>query len=142
MSGLKRSGRRSLLSDRTRQALLDIRENCILAKTFLEGMEFAAFAEDRRTFYAVVRCLEIISEASRRLDEIFRVEHPELPWRAIMGSGNVYRHNYDNVGEDLVWRTVKDSLPKLLEVVDRKIGRSAEVKGGGGVNPPLQSEGY
>jgi hypothetical protein len=55
MSGLKRSGRRSLLSDRTRQALLDIRENCILAKTFLEGMEFAAFAEDRRTFYVQCR---------------------------------------------------------------------------------------
>jgi uncharacterized protein with HEPN domain len=65
-----------LLSDRTRQALLDIRENCILAKTFLEGMEFAAFAEDRRTFYAVIRCLEIISEASRRLDETFRIDHP------------------------------------------------------------------
>jgi uncharacterized protein with HEPN domain len=55
-----------------------------------------------------------------------------------MGSGNVYRHNYDNVGEDLVWRMAKDSLPKLLEVVDREFGRSAEVKGGDSVIPPLQ----
>ena len=28
--------------------------------------------------------------------------HPELPWRAIMGVGNVYRHNYDDVEEDYV----------------------------------------
>jgi hypothetical protein len=40
----------------------------------------------RRTFYAVIRCLEIIFEASRRLDEALRARHPELPCRAIMAA--------------------------------------------------------
>jgi uncharacterized protein with HEPN domain len=49
----------------------------------------------------VTRCLEIISEAARRLPSALRDRHPELPWRAIMGIGNVYRHDYDDVAEEL-----------------------------------------
>jgi uncharacterized protein with HEPN domain len=69
-------------------------------------MEFDAFADDRRTFHAVTRCLEIISEASR-LDEAPRARHPELPWRAIVGGGNVHRHEYDNVADSfaLLWHS-------------------------------------
>jgi uncharacterized protein with HEPN domain len=115
-----------MLSDRTRQALLDILDNGTLARSFVAGMEFDAFADDRRTFYAVTRCLEIISEASRRLDEPLRDRHPELPWRAIMGSGNVYRHEYDNVAESFVWRTVQNSLPELLAMVDRELNQRME----------------
>lgn len=44
---------------------------------------FEAFRADRKTVYAVVRALEIISEASRRLpDELFR-RHPEIDWAAV-----------------------------------------------------------
>ncbi len=111
-----------MLSDRTRQALLDILDNGILARSFVVDMTLAAFAEDRRTFYAATRCLEIISEASRRLDDEFRARYPELPWKAIMGSGNVYRHDYDNVAESLVWYTVQDSLPKLISMAERELG--------------------
>jgi uncharacterized protein with HEPN domain len=38
-----------------------------------------------------------------------------------MGVGNVYRHDYDNVAEDFVWRTVQHSLDPLLAVVEREI---------------------
>ena len=38
-----------------------------------------------------------------------------------MGAGNVYRHDYDNVAEDLVWRTVHQSLEPLLVAVEEEI---------------------
>lgn len=82
------------------------------------------FAEDRRTFYAVTRCLEIVSEAARRLPTELRDRHPELPWRAIMGVGNVYRHAYDDIAEDMVWRTVQQSLQPLLAVVEEELARN------------------
>ncbi|MEF3366401.1 HepT-like ribonuclease domain-containing protein [Methylocystis sp. 9N] len=63
---------------------------------------FRAFATDRRAFYAVTRALEIISEAARRLPQDLRDRHPHLPWRAIMGAGNVYRRDYDNIAEEFV----------------------------------------
>jgi uncharacterized protein with HEPN domain len=80
-----------------------------------------AFKADRRTFYAVTRCLEIVSEATRRLPSSLRDRHPGLPWRAIMGAGNVYRHDYDNVAEELVWRTVRHRLDALLAVVESEM---------------------
>ena len=66
-----------MLSDRSRQALLDIRDNIVLAREFTAGLTAERFARDQRTFYAVTRCLEIISEASRRLDEDVRARYPE-----------------------------------------------------------------
>ena len=110
-------------SDRARLALTDIRDNARLAQEFVAGMSVEDFMEDRRTFYAVTRCLEIVSEAARRLPPELRDRHPELPWRAIMGVGNVYRHDYDNVAEDMVWRTVQRSLAPLLAVVEQELAR-------------------
>ena len=110
-----------MLSSRTRQALLDMRENLQLAEDFSAGLTLETFQADRRTFYAVTRCLEIVSEATRRLPKDLLDRHPGLPWRAIMGIGNIYRHEYDNVVEEIVWRTVQQSLAPLREAVEREL---------------------
>jgi uncharacterized protein with HEPN domain len=73
-------------------------------------------------FYAVMRAPEVISEAARRLPASVRERHPQLPWRA-MDVGNVYRHDYDNVAEEYVWRIVNRSLDPLLIVVIEEIER-------------------
>lgn len=110
-------------SNATTLALLDIRDHVYFAREFVAGFSEETFAADRKTFYAVTRCLEIISEASRRLSPELRERHPELPWRAIMGVGNIYRHNYDNVEESFVWRTVHQSLAPLLAAIEAEISR-------------------
>jgi uncharacterized protein with HEPN domain len=112
-----------MLSNRTRLALADIRDNIRLAEQFAAGLSVEALKADRRTFYAVTRCLEIVSEAARRLPQNLRNRHPELPWRAIMGAGNVCRHDYDNVAEEIVWRTVHQNLTPLLAAVESELAR-------------------
>ena len=102
-------------------ALAAIRENIVLAESFMAGLDRDAFAEDRKSVYAVVRCLEIISEASRRVGEDVKARHPSIPWDRIAGAGNMYRHEYDNVLETYVWTTVRESLPPLLLIVDREL---------------------
>ena len=82
-----------------------MRDNILLAGEFTIGFTLETFQADRRTFYAVTRSLEIISEAARRLPQFVVDRHPELPWRAIMDAGNVYRHKYDDVAEEIVWQT-------------------------------------
>jgi uncharacterized protein with HEPN domain len=70
-------------------------------------MDFLAFADDRKTIYAVVRALEIDSEASRRLSSELRDRHPEVDWVAVAAAGNIYRHEYEGVDENLIWHTVQ-----------------------------------
>jgi len=72
---------------------------------------------------AATRALEIVSEAARRLPEELRARHPDLPWRAIMGSGNIYRHNYDNVAHHAVWHTIHAELPALAAVIAEEIAK-------------------
>ena len=110
-----------MLSNKARLALFDIRENGQLACEFVAGLTYDQFERDRRTFYAVTRALEIISEAVRRLPRDLQARHQHLPWRAIMGVGNIYRHNYDNVAEQQVWRTVREGVPALLAAVSEEI---------------------
>jgi len=109
--------------DKTLLALHDIMQNARLAREFLGDFSHRQLKADRRTFYAVCRCLEIVSEAARRLPAGIRERHPELPWRLIMGLGNVYRHDYDNVSAEIVWRTVHDRLPELENVIEAEITR-------------------
>ena len=113
-----------MLSDGDRTSLTDIAFNIDLAFAFAEGLDYQRFAKDLRTFYAITRCLEIISEASRRLSLDLKERHPDIPWRKIAGSGNIYRHDYEDVVQRLVWGTVREFLPDLATVVRIELSAS------------------
>jgi uncharacterized protein with HEPN domain len=104
-------------SDALRDALFDIRDNIRLAQEFVAGLDSSAFSKSRLHFYAVTRAIEIVSKASKRLPDEVRARHPHMPWRNIRDVGNFYRHQYDNVVESYVWRTVQEHLPPLLAIV-------------------------
>ncbi len=107
-----------MLSEIERNALEDIRDNIARAMRFVDGVDLDAFVADDKTFYAATRCLEIISEASRRLPPAFKERFPKIPWKDVAGSGNIYRHNYEDVQARRVWKTISEALPPLRAVVD------------------------
>ena len=82
-----------------------------------------AFRADRKTVYAVVRALEIVSEASQRLPDELTDRHLEIDWVAIAAAGNVYRHGYEAVDEALVWHTVRYDLALLRGVAAGEFDR-------------------
>jgi uncharacterized protein with HEPN domain len=102
-------------------ALRDILHHIDLAQRFVDGLHRADFLADTRTVYAVTRCLEIISEASRRLPDDLKARHPAIPWKQMAGAGNVHRHDYEDVAARYVWDTVLRDLPPLRVVVEREI---------------------
>ena len=111
----------------TAAALQDILDNIKLARSFVDGLSLADFQADRRTSYAVVRCLEIISEASRKLPADLKARHPAIPWTEIAGAGSIYRHHYVGVRDDLVWKTVQEDLELLRLAAEQefeRLGRS------------------
>jgi uncharacterized protein with HEPN domain len=104
--------------------LLYIRDNIFLARKFVEGLDYEAFRDNQLVFYAVTRCLEIISEASRCIPEEMKARHPGIPWPEMAAAGNVYRHDYEDVQQRLVWGTVHGRFSELLAVVEIELART------------------
>ena len=92
-----------------------------LAASFAAGFDYDAFRADPRTVYAVTRCLEIISEASRRLPDDLKARHPSIAWKQMAGAGNIYRHDYEDVAASYVWITVQNHLPPLRVVIAQEL---------------------
>ncbi len=110
-------------SDAALTALRDIAYHIDLAGQFAAGLDADTFKADLRTVYAVTRCLEIISEASRRLPDELKAQHPSIAWKEMAGAGNIYRHDYEDVVASYVWVTVHDHLPPLRVVIGHELAR-------------------
>jgi uncharacterized protein with HEPN domain len=80
-----------MLSETERDALEDIRDNIARAMRFVAGLDLDAFLADDKTFYAATRCLEIISEASRRLPPAFKER-----WGRIGTRGRIVDESYQS----------------------------------------------
>jgi uncharacterized protein with HEPN domain len=117
---------RSKAARSPRGALRDILENLRLARELTGDLGYEAFSRDRRTVYAVTRCFEIVSEASRRLPDEMKARHPEVPWRDIAGAGKIYRNDYEDVLEPILWRTLEHSSKVLRVAVESELARLPE----------------
>ena len=60
-----------------------------------------------------------ISENAKRMSDKYKSEHDDIPWIAIYGLRNRIVHDYGNVDLDIVYSTLKNDIPQLLEVVSR-----------------------
>ena len=107
--------------------LLDVHDHIAKVEIFVADLTYEAFENDELRLYAVTRCLEIISEASRRLPDDLKARHPAIKWREMAAAGNIYRHEYDNVAARRVWLALTQSLPPLRTVIAAELaalGRS------------------
>lgn len=81
------------MKDRSaRLALEQIRDTIGLLESYLAGKSKDDYARDPMLRHAVERCIEIVSEASRRLPDELKARHPEVPWSKVAGIGNILRH--------------------------------------------------
>jgi uncharacterized protein with HEPN domain len=105
-----------------RRWLSDIQYHGKGARHFVAAINYETFRDDLMRLHTVTRCLEIISEASRRLPDEMKARHPSISRKEMAAAGNIYRHDYEDVAASYVWVTVRDHLPPLLIVIDRELG--------------------
>ena len=93
----------------------DILQACQDITTFTRSIPNAnEFGNDRRTFLAVIRSIEIIGEAARQMPRGFKSNHPEIPWRDIVNLRNVIAHEYFGLDNEILWDVIKTQIPDLL----------------------------
>ena len=85
------------------------------------GLSQEEFRNGRLVQQVVERNIEIISEASRRIPDHMKADHPLVPWRSIAGIGNVLRHDYHAVRSDVIWDVVRLELPSLKVTLEKML---------------------
>ncbi|MBO1348950.1 MAG: DUF86 domain-containing protein [Hormoscilla sp. GUM202] len=98
--------------------LVDILAAAQLVRSFVEGADPDMFETDMMRNSAVIRQLEIIGEATKRISEEFRTNHPEISWRQMAGMRDVLIHDYDDVDLHEVWNVATISIPELIEQIE------------------------
>lgn len=83
----------------------------------IEGYSLEALITDKRTYYAVMKNIEVVGEAAYMLTKAFKKLHPETPWKIVQGMRHVLVHDYANIVSETLYDTaVNDMLPLRQQV--------------------------
>jgi uncharacterized protein with HEPN domain len=83
------------------------------ASVFVKNMDYDIFVKDTKTTYAVIRALEIIGEATKKLPSSIKVDYDQIPWKKMAGMRDKLIHEYFGVDLKRIWNTVNNDLPAL-----------------------------
>ena len=88
-------------------------------ESFIKGMTYEDFIADKKTRNAVIRSVEVIGEAAAKLPDEIRSKEPQMPWARIVGMRNRLVHEYFGIDNQILWKTVSESIPELNNEVKR-----------------------
>ena len=101
-----------------RLRLLDILDAIRGIEETLGGLDFARYQSVWHLRRATERGIEIISEASRHIPQDLKQKYPAVPWNEIAGIGNVLRHDYQHVADEIVWNVTRRHLKTLRHAIE------------------------
>ncbi len=90
----------------------------------MHEIDFEHFINDRKTFSATIRELEIIGEAAGRIPPDMQQQYGDIPWRTMKDFRNVLAHRYFSINADIVWDVVIRKLPEIksqIQVILEKL---------------------
>ena len=93
--------------------LNDIIECIEKIMNYTTGLSSADFCNDAKTIDAVIRNLEIIGEAARRLPEEIRIKFPDVEWHKIISLRNILIHEYPGIDLETIWDIIENKLPPV-----------------------------
>jgi uncharacterized protein with HEPN domain len=100
-----------------RARLLHIRDEIEGVAMIVRGLSFAQYQGSYMHRRAVERAVQIVSEAAKALPPDLLPKYPNAPWNAIIGIGNILRHEYQRLDDNQLWEIATIHLPKLRPIV-------------------------
>ena len=82
-------------------------------KEFTAGLSLRDFSVNELVQDAVIRNIEIIGEASKKISSDTKQIYYEIPWKEIAGMRDKLIHDYLGVDVEVVWRTITEDIPTL-----------------------------
>jgi uncharacterized protein with HEPN domain len=99
--------------------LHDIVESFERAMGYLGTLTVSQLAADQEKQDAIIRRIEIVGEATKRLSEDLRSANPQVPWREMAGMRDILIHGYDRVDVVRIHSAVTMRMPELIDELKR-----------------------
>lgn len=103
---------------RDKGRLLNIIEYSANVMMLIEGYSLGEFLKDKRTYFSVMKNVEIVGEAAYMLSEDFKQDHTETPWKIVQGMRHVLVHDYANIDAEELYNTAVNDIPILRTQVE------------------------
>jgi uncharacterized protein with HEPN domain len=98
--------------------LLDMLLATRKVQQFTQGVTWNQFQGDDLLQNAVMRLIQIVGEAARKVSPEFKQAHPEIPWQGIIGIRNRLVHDYFRIEPSRVWEVIEKDLPALIPLIE------------------------
>ncbi|MDP3359825.1 MAG: DUF86 domain-containing protein [Lutibacter sp.] len=111
------------MSKDPKEYLRHILDECSYLITVSKNLEFDTFIENETLKRAVIRSLEIIGEATKKIPPDFKIKRQLIPWKNMAGMRDRLIHDYMGVNYAIVWDVIINKIPDLhkqISVVLRK----------------------
>jgi uncharacterized protein with HEPN domain len=96
----------------------DILEMIAFIETTVANKTRADLAKDRLVELAIQRAIEIISEASKHIPGDLLQLAPNIPWHSVRSIGNILRHEYHRIADEIIWDVIIVDLPALKQAIE------------------------
>ena len=98
--------------------LLDMLLSARKILEYTAGVDIEGFHANEMMQDAVMRLVQLVGEAARKISDEFRNSHPEIPWAGIIGMRNRLVHEYFRIIPGRVWDVVQKDIPELVRSIE------------------------
>ena len=104
---------------RIKLILEEIIKFCSKINRYIKDMDKEEFQKNELVIDAVLRNVELIGEASKRLPEDLKTDNPQIPWKKIIGLRNIVIHAYSDVDLDIIWDITTKNIPETKDLLNK-----------------------
>jgi len=105
------------MSKDSKEYLKHIQDECLYLTTVAADLSFEDFIKDETLKRAVIRSLEIIGEAVKKIPADLRAHYPNIQWKNMAGMRDRLIHDYMGVNYLIAWDVIKDKIPGLYSQI-------------------------